>query len=627
MRRGTWLRLWLAAAVMISVSVPPASAAVETITVVIDDSLDPARVEVERGTRVTWRNDDGDRHRIRSTSGPREFDSGNIDSGERFSFTFNVEGEYTYVDDRDRDNTAYHGTIVVTSDAAPPDPGEPPPPPPATGDVDIVDRRYQPATIEVAVGATITWANNDDRPHTVTANDRSWDSGVFDTGRSWAKTFTAAGSFAYFCTIHPDMVGTVIVTGTDGEPPPPPPPTTTPPPAPPPPTPPPGATDVTIVDFNFAPGLLEVPVGTTVSWDNAGVAPHTVTADNGSFDSGIMSTGDTYNRTFNQAGTFAYLCTLHPEMVGTIVVGGGGGGGGEPPAPEPPPPDGDPPPPPPPPGASGVNIVDNDFSPGTLRIATGTTVTWRNAGALPHTVTANSGAFDSGFLSAGDSYRRTFHQPGTFAYLCTIHPEMVGTVEVSGSPTGPDEPPPTVPPDVATPDGAPPSEAGPDSLSPLDPAQPSGVAIIDNAYDPETLTVEAGTTVTWTNVGVLPHTVTADDGAFDSGFLMTGDDYTLTLDTPGTFAYICTIHPEMVGTINVVAAAATNGAAPANPAESAVVASGEHAVAAASTGPTGEAESPPGALIAYVLAGSILATMVVFAIGMARFGKAAAEAR
>jgi plastocyanin len=77
---------------------------------------------------------------------------------------------------------------------------------------------------------------------------------------------------------------------------------------------------VIIVDFAFQPASLEVPAGTTVTWTNSGAATHTVTADNGAFDSGRLASGATFSQTFDTAGTFAYHCEIHPQMTGTIVV-------------------------------------------------------------------------------------------------------------------------------------------------------------------------------------------------------------------------------------------------------------------------------------------------------------------
>ena len=77
------------------------------------------------------------------------------------------------------------------------------------------------------------------------------------------------------------------------------------------------------------------------------------------------------------------------------------------------------------------------------------------------------------------------------------------------------------------------------------------VGIGDNFFDPPDATVEPGSTITWTNNGARPHTVTADDGSFDSGRLNPGDSYTVAFDGQGTVTYHCTIHPEMSGSVSV----------------------------------------------------------------------------
>ena len=75
-------------------------------------------------------------------------------------------------------------------------------------------------------------------------------------------------------------------------------------------------------DFFFEPALLEVDAGTTVTWTNTGNAPHTATADDGTFDSGQLENGDTFSHTFDTAGTVAYHCEFHKQMVATVVVNG-----------------------------------------------------------------------------------------------------------------------------------------------------------------------------------------------------------------------------------------------------------------------------------------------------------------
>ena len=83
------------------------------------------------------------------------------------------------------------------------------------------------------------------------------------------------------------------------------------------------------------------------------------------------------------------------------------------------------------------------------------------------------------------------------------------------------------------------------------PANTAPVTIVNFAFDPPSITVDAGRAVTWTNKDSVPHTATAKDGAFDSGNLNQDQSFTFVFDKPGTYDYICTYHPYMVGTIIV----------------------------------------------------------------------------
>ena len=84
-----------------------------------------------------------------------------------------------------------------------------------------------------------------------------------------------------------------------------------------------------------------------------------------------------------------------------------------------------------------VSIKNFAFNPPNITVAPGTTVTWVNNDQTAHTATATdpSGVFDSGELQPGQSYSFTFDKPGTYAYHCEIHPDMTGTVTVSGAST------------------------------------------------------------------------------------------------------------------------------------------------------------------------------------------------
>jgi plastocyanin len=84
---------------------------------------------------------------------------------------------------------------------------------------------------------------------------------------------------------------------------------------------------VEIDDHTFDPSQLDVGAGATVTWTNGDTEAHTVTADNGLFDSRVLEPGQSYSTWLGGSGTVAYHCELHPDMKGSVVVGGVSGGG------------------------------------------------------------------------------------------------------------------------------------------------------------------------------------------------------------------------------------------------------------------------------------------------------------
>jgi len=80
------------------------------------------------------------------------------------------------------------------------------------------------------------------------------------------------------------------------------------------------AEKVQIVEFTYEPDPVVVQVGGKVTWQNEDTAPHTATADDGSFDTGIIEKGKLGSATFKEPGTFTYFCEVHPTMHGTVEV-------------------------------------------------------------------------------------------------------------------------------------------------------------------------------------------------------------------------------------------------------------------------------------------------------------------
>ena len=441
-------------------------------TVTFTDRANPAALTVPSGTTVTFANESADSRRVRSKDGPAEFDSGNIEPGGSWSVVLHAAGTYPYVDERDRDDSAYHGTITVGTAGQPaggsPPPGPAAPTPPATASVTILDRSFSPTTVTVAPGGTVWWTNQSDRDHTVTGG--GFDSGVLGGGGSFSRTFPSAGTFAYICELHPEMRASVTVTsgGGAGAAPPVASPETvisTPAPAPvpgPSPSPPavPGIAhaqrhDMAVVDYAFRPATLSARLGDTVVWTNQGRAPHTATAP-GVFDTGLFRAGEQRTTRLRTAGTFTFRCTVHPEMTGELRVAPAAGGptpataspaaasasahtsgtDGEPttvtaPAAGAVPPEEDATP-----STAEVSVVDFAFEPADVRLATGGTVTWQLGGSAPHTVSAAQGSFDSGLLAPGATFSHRFDEAGTYRYLCAFHPQMTGAIEVVEAPAG-----------------------------------------------------------------------------------------------------------------------------------------------------------------------------------------------
>jgi len=163
-------------------------------------------------------------------------------------------------------------------------------------------------------------------------------------------------------------------------------------------------------------------------------------------------------------------------------------------------------------------------------VQVGQTVTWTNLGSQAHTATATDRSWDTGNVGPGEAAQITFDTPGLYTYVCTPHPWMKGTLVVIADL-------PAATPNVAMVEGSP-------------------TAI--NTWGFAT-SVMAGQAVTWTNVGAQAHTATSAEGGWDTGMIAPGESATLALDTPGTFAYVCTPHPWMKSTVVVNAPAADGG--------------------------------------------------------------------
>jgi amicyanin len=82
--------------------------------------------------------------------------------------------------------------------------------------VKIDNFTFAPQSVTVKAGTTVTWVNEDDIPHAVASTSKAFRSKVLDTNDKFSFTFTMAGTYEYFCSLHPHMTGTIVVEATTG---------------------------------------------------------------------------------------------------------------------------------------------------------------------------------------------------------------------------------------------------------------------------------------------------------------------------------------------------------------------------------------------------------------------------
>jgi plastocyanin len=284
----------------------------------------------------------------------------------------------------------------------------------------IVDFDYSPRRLTVPAGTTVTWSNTGQRPHTATDRGGTFDTKPVAPGASAEVTLSTPGTYFYFCRINPAKMNGVLVVepGPDDV----------------------RAVRVQAVDpgftgdrLRFDPDRLTVAAGSTLLVANVGGKPHTLTADDGSFDTGVVEPGAEGGRfagknasvTLNKAGTFKFHCEVHPAvMKGVVTVTGQGGGAG------------------PAQASAGprevdVGTVDFAFEPNDASVAAGGTVKVTNRGQAGHTMTFDDVKLDTGTIAPGSSADLTAPDaPGSYSYRCAVHPgQMRGVLVVLGRDT------------------------------------------------------------------------------------------------------------------------------------------------------------------------------------------------
>jgi plastocyanin len=175
---------------------------------------------------------------------------------------------------------------------------------------------YEPDVAHVPKGHTVEWTNVDTVPHTVTSSvdfGDTFNSNMINAGEKFTLDTNkmATGEYEYMCVVHPWMIATLIIEEPKEDvkvaiPQ--------------------GAGTQQIGQIYYDPEVVQVPVGTTVVWENTDNAVHTVTSGNpqegpnGTFDSELISTGNSFKFTFNSPGKEDYFCIVHPWMTGSVEV-------------------------------------------------------------------------------------------------------------------------------------------------------------------------------------------------------------------------------------------------------------------------------------------------------------------
>ncbi|TAK16358.1 MAG: copper-binding protein [Nitrosarchaeum sp.] len=175
---------------------------------------------------------------------------------------------------------------------------------------------YEPDVAHVPKGHIIEWTNADTVAHTVTSSvdfGDTFNSNMINAGEKFTLDTSklTSSEYEYMCVVHPWMTATLIIEEPKEDvkvaiPQ--------------------GAGIQQIGQVYFDPEVIQIPVGTTVIWENADNAMHTVTSGNpqeganGLFDSEMIAAGDSFKFTFNSPGKEDYFCMVHPWMIGSVEI-------------------------------------------------------------------------------------------------------------------------------------------------------------------------------------------------------------------------------------------------------------------------------------------------------------------
>ena len=186
------------------------------------------------------------------------------------------------------------------------------------------------------------------------------------------------------------------------------------------------------------------------------------------------------------------------------------------------------------------------FTPNLLAVTNGTTVTWINKDSVSHTVTSDTGLFNS-TLAPGAKFTYKFDNAGKYAYHCDIHLAMKGEIMVIGA--GQNN---TAAETVQNSLNTAPLANGTNAAQSGESSHKAYTIVMqDNAFTPQNLDIIGSGTVTWINNDPSYHKIVGDHGKFSSSILATGENYTYEFNASGNYTYHCSIHSSMTGEIRV----------------------------------------------------------------------------
>lgn len=351
---------------------------------------------INSGTTVVWTNLEHDECMIVADAtdlltGQPLFVSAGLKQGASFGHTFDAPGSFTYRCAA-KDDAGLPGAVIVAAEQT----------------VEIEDGAFQPATVTVAVGTTVTWTNRDSTSHTATADGADGTGAPrFDTGQIGRltfgrHTFTEAGDYPYHCDLHPTMTGMVHVRPVTRQ-----------------------SVSVGILDDVLAqPEVIEIFKDSTVTWANRGSRPWSVVVA-GTVRSELLDPerlfapgqplvpGQRFSHTFGDVGDIPFMTSALDPLAthsGTVKV------------------------------VQPIELMafgSFAFEPAAVTIPAGADVAWINRDTTTHTVTVTGAdaedgepIFESGPFGPGEPRRFTFMTAGTFTYRAVAHPDLVGTIIV-----------------------------------------------------------------------------------------------------------------------------------------------------------------------------------------------------